>query len=204
MSFKVTARTVLQLGAELISSDSVAFYELIKNAFDAGSQRVFIDVRVRMDHGAYLSHSNALRDGVAESASAVESYRRRILDDVDTTAPGADDLIKGINLARSLRGLSSRLEEANYIQIRDRGHGMSTEDLEEIYLTIGTPHRRRQRASQSGNRSLRPDSRREGPGATVGNEARVAGRRFYHRQRGEAPQSAACRLATVYRRRPNG
>ena len=140
----------------MISSDSVAFYELIKNAFDAGSQRVFIDVRVRMDHGAYLSHSNALRDGVAESASAVESYRRRILDDVDTAAPGADDLIKRINRAQSLRALSRRLEEANYIQIRDRGHGMSTEDLEEIYLTIGTPHRRRQRASQSGNGSLRP------------------------------------------------
>ena len=66
MSFRVTARTVLQLGAELISSDSAAFYELIKNAFDAGSQRVFIDVCVRMDHGAYLSHSNALRSGVAE------------------------------------------------------------------------------------------------------------------------------------------
>lgn len=36
MPFRVTARTILQLGAELISSDAVAFYELIKNAFDAG------------------------------------------------------------------------------------------------------------------------------------------------------------------------
>lgn len=33
--FRITARTVLELGAELISSDIIAFYELIKNGFDA-------------------------------------------------------------------------------------------------------------------------------------------------------------------------
>ena len=38
MSFRVAARTLLHLGAELISSDAVAFYELIKNGFDAGSR----------------------------------------------------------------------------------------------------------------------------------------------------------------------
>ncbi len=156
MSFRVTARTVLQLGAELISSDSVAFYELIKNAFDAGSQRVFIDVCVRMDHGAYLSHSNVLHNGVAESASALEEYRRRILDDIDTAAPGADKLIKRIKQARTFPALSRRLEEANYVQIRDRGHGMSAQDLEEIYLTIGTPHRRRQRERRTKDGNLRP------------------------------------------------
>ena len=32
--FKICARTVLELGAELISSDVIAFYELIKNAFE--------------------------------------------------------------------------------------------------------------------------------------------------------------------------
>ena len=36
--FKVTARTVLELGSELISSDPIAFYELIKNGIDAGSK----------------------------------------------------------------------------------------------------------------------------------------------------------------------
>lgn len=48
MPFKVSARTILLLGAELISSDAIAFYELIKNAFDAGSPRVDIDVVARM------------------------------------------------------------------------------------------------------------------------------------------------------------
>ena len=42
MPFKVQARTLLHLGAELISSDAIALFELVKNAFDAriaGRQR---------------------------------------------------------------------------------------------------------------------------------------------------------------------
>ncbi|TIT27692.1 MAG: hypothetical protein E5W78_18125, partial [Mesorhizobium sp.] len=44
MAFKILARTLLELGAELISSDGVALYELIKNSVDAGSRRVRINV----------------------------------------------------------------------------------------------------------------------------------------------------------------
>lgn len=55
MPFRVMARTVIQLGAELISSDGVAFYELIKNAFDAGSPRVDIDVIVRRPYERSLA-----------------------------------------------------------------------------------------------------------------------------------------------------
>ena len=36
--FKIKARTVLELGSELISSDIIAFFELIKNSFDAGTK----------------------------------------------------------------------------------------------------------------------------------------------------------------------
>ena len=36
--FKIKARTVLELGSELISSDIIAFFELIKNGFDAGTK----------------------------------------------------------------------------------------------------------------------------------------------------------------------
>ena len=160
MSFRVTARTVLQLGAELISSDSVAFYELIKNAFDAGSRRVYIDVCVRMDHGAYILHTGAIRNGVSESTSSLETHKKRILNDIDTSAPGADDLIEKIERASSFSSLTRRMEEANYIQVRDSGHGMSAEDLEEIYLTIGTPHRRIQRSKQS--YSTAPDAHKDG------------------------------------------
>ena len=69
MAFKIAARTILHLGAELISSDAIAFYELIKNAFDAGSKRVRIAVIVRLSHeGSLLSRGAiaAARDGLAE------------------------------------------------------------------------------------------------------------------------------------------
>ncbi|MDE0369271.1 MAG: sensor histidine kinase [bacterium] len=149
MYFKVTARTIVQLGAELISSDSIAFYELIKNAFDAGSRTVFIDVHVRMDHGTYLSHVDAIRRAVDEGTTTLDYHRARILSDVDSAAPEVDQFIESIRRANSLSMLSRRLEEANYIQITDRGHGMSSKDLENVYLTVGTPHRRLQRSTQS-------------------------------------------------------
>ena len=39
-SFTFSARTILELGKELISSDEVALYELIKNGVDAGSKTI--------------------------------------------------------------------------------------------------------------------------------------------------------------------
>src|SRR4051794_27837036 len=44
MRFRFAARVVAQLGAELISSDDIAVYELVKNAFDAGSPTVTLTV----------------------------------------------------------------------------------------------------------------------------------------------------------------
>ena len=58
--FRVTGRTVLHLGAELISSDAVAFYELIKNSFDAGSEKVAIRILVRVPHDALQTAAQAV------------------------------------------------------------------------------------------------------------------------------------------------
>ena len=53
--FKITARTVLELGSELISSDIIAFYELIKNGFDAGTiDGVDIRFNIVIRRNAYL------------------------------------------------------------------------------------------------------------------------------------------------------
>ena len=38
--FQVAARTLIHLGSELITSDPIAIYELIKNAIDAKSPNV--------------------------------------------------------------------------------------------------------------------------------------------------------------------
>ena len=49
MAFKIKARSILHLGAELISSDSIALFELVKNAFDARSKNgVSISVKITL------------------------------------------------------------------------------------------------------------------------------------------------------------
>lgn len=45
-NFSVAARTLIHLGAELITSDEVALNELIKNSFDADSPRVRIEFHI--------------------------------------------------------------------------------------------------------------------------------------------------------------
>lgn len=63
MGFKFAARTLLELGKELISSDEVALYELIKNAIDAKSPRVEIVANIVLIHSHYLEALDALEDG---------------------------------------------------------------------------------------------------------------------------------------------
>src|SRR4051812_37738476 len=144
MPFRVTARTLLHLGAELISSDAVAFYELVKNAFDAGSPRVDVDVVVRIPNDAYQAN---LRRALAELSTGTEAgrtsvpfaeLRDEIAAAVDSTAPHAKDFREVLSQARNWEQLVNRIEEANYIDVVDTGSGMSRRQLTDVYLTIGT------------------------------------------------------------------
>lgn len=146
MAFKVTARTLLHLGAELISSDAVALYELIKNAFDAGSTSgVHIEVNVRLKGwpGVWPARLAKLT-----GAAAFKEAKIDLLADHDSTVPGAASWVKRLREADTAAALRAVVEEANEIIIRDTGHGMSKADLSEVYLTIGTRCRREERESQ--------------------------------------------------------
>ena len=145
MTFRMTARTILQLGAELISSDGVAFYELIKNAFDAGSRRVDLDLYTRLDYDSYISHHEAIVHSTDLSSSTLDYHKQQIIRSLLASAPQIEQFADRIRSADSKQVLLDRLEEANYILIQDTGHGMSYDDLSEIYLTIGTRHRLKQR-----------------------------------------------------------
>jgi signal transduction histidine kinase len=155
MYFKVTARTLLHLGAELISSDAVAFYELIKNGFDAGSPRVQIAVVVRIDPAALTAHLRRARtarkqagDNKPAQRASLAEQKDAILLDVDATAPDSLELEAAIGSARTWKALFAAIDEANYIEIVDTGSGMSLKDLEDIYLTIGTRHRQKEQQAQ--------------------------------------------------------
>lgn len=153
MHFKVTARTILQLGAELISSDAIAFYELIKNAFDAGSKNVTVRVVVRISQAIlddYFSQA-AEKDGDDEQFDEDEFIedKKFLTGKIDFEAPFADGLEQQLLAAKTPNKLKDILKGANYITIEDKGDGMSMSDLEDVYLTIGTRYRRKQREENS-------------------------------------------------------
>jgi len=143
MAFKIEARTILQLGAELISSDGVAFYELIKNAFDARTRKaVKIDIVVRVPDARFRLLKEALHQ---PKPGSLTTSRTAVLEAIDPTTPLASDLTTSVKAANSLGELRAILEEANYIDVADSGEGMSLRQLEDVYLTIGTRARLDQR-----------------------------------------------------------
>jgi signal transduction histidine kinase len=142
MAFKISARTILQLGAELISSDAVAFYELVKNAFDAGSEEVNIEIVIAYEFEEYRELMDVLR---GPDAVRLEPLRKKMRSSIQDGIPNQARLRSAIEQARSPQDLTSILEEANYIEIADTGSGMSLAELTENFLTIGTRSRLLQR-----------------------------------------------------------
>ena len=95
---RIAAHALRQLGAELITSDDVAFDELIKTAFDARSPRVTVNINASVDVHALevieqrlasdqMAHEEA-KERVAKSASPELSAdeRNQILRQTDRAA----------------------------------------------------------------------------------------------------------------------
>lgn len=143
--FRIAARTVLELGSELISSDIIAFYELIKNGFDAGT-KTGVDVKfdIVIPKHAVSTLSRAIRRGgnlaghraaieaeILESASdAAKGGFRKLID----AATDTDELLKVLRKAERLY---------NSIRVSDTGSGMSADDLTKVFLVIGTGSRKK-------------------------------------------------------------
>lgn len=166
MPFRVAARTLLQLGAELISSDAIAFYELIKNAFDAGSKRVDVQVVTciasrKMQELLEDVHRLEAGDARAPAADGLAAIRSAAAESVDMSAPTARAALHAILAAPDPRALREALEDANSISFSDTGEGMSLNELDLVYLTIGTRSRVEQRARRT--RDPRPGSAGERP-----------------------------------------
>ena len=158
MAFKVAARTVLELGAELISSDAVAIYELVKNAIDADSpDGVTIALGITLRHSDYIDAMSRISDALAHIdrrdrsalAGVVSELRASIIEQFLPDAPEdcRRSMTEALERAQSLSGLADELRESyrenNWIEFRDTGRGMSRDDLLRAYLVIGTPSRKR-------------------------------------------------------------
>lgn len=156
MSFRVAARAVLELGAELISSDAVAIYELVKNAIDAASKNgVAIEFRVTLRHSDFVdflqkidSLIGAESNGAAIKPTALSDLKKSIKAAIVTDAPRvvrttfAGSLTKAATLAELKQALIDAYKQHNWIEFRDTGVGMSKADILKHYMVIGTPSRR--------------------------------------------------------------
>ena len=142
MTFKFAARTILELGKELISSDEVALYELIKNAVDARSPRVEIAVSVQLTHSSY--RETVARVTEKGQKREVMDYLRGALVDPDSedSRELLTDLSESDTRRTFLESLESFYNSTNYVEVRDTGHGMSLADLTNVFLRIGTHSRR--------------------------------------------------------------
>lgn len=143
MAFEITARTILQLGAELITSDAVAIYELVKNAVDAQSKDgVDIEFEIVLSPADYKDFQIE-----ANSNSELSALKSFIDSKLRTNAPPSsvqkfrDALTAAGTVAQLLTSAEVCFRRLNRIIVSDRGHGMSLLDLKKIYLTIGTTNR---------------------------------------------------------------
>jgi signal transduction histidine kinase len=164
--FKVTARTVLELGSELISSDIIAFYELIKNGFDAKTtEGVDIKFNIVLRRNSYLSlrarTERARKIALEESKKSTGTKTKTVASDtVETIVTSALRLLATDADLGHLQRAQSLLEQAstyqkiekaleaiynmNSITVSDRGSGMSIQDLQNSFLVIGTPSRKKE------------------------------------------------------------
>ena len=143
--FKVMARSVLELGSELISSDVIAFYELIKNSFDAGT-RNGVDIRFQIVLGlrAYRELCRHLQVSDVALEDAYEQIADKLHSDAGTIY---DRALEHLDDAESIEELQNALDETyelNRITVSDTGSGMSKEELESVFLVIGTSSRKRE------------------------------------------------------------
>lgn len=155
MPFKVSARMILELGAELIGSDGVAFYELIKNAFDAKSEHVEVDIITRVKLSVadmlYSAADKAEAEGKkAKSSQEFKQLQSAVLDQLPDTKEN-DQLRLDVQNAKSWAALKMSVDMLNYIRFTDYGQGMTIDDLSDIYLVLGTRNRLREKADRDVN-----------------------------------------------------
>lgn len=137
--FRIAARALRQLGAELITSDDIALNELIKNAIDAKSQRVTISIRNPFSSTLKAILSKMLNEKVSlDECSAI--LKSNLVDSLDYEL---EQKILNDFVFKSKNEISLALQKIfdKYckIIIKDTGIGMTKDDLQDSFLVIGTP-----------------------------------------------------------------
>ncbi len=145
MAFKFAARTLLELGKELISTDEVALYELIKNSIDAKSEVVVIEFNICL----LRAHFEEALEGLQKN-KPLDAIRDRLKGQLlpDSAGEIRSAFISALDAAKDRasfkEALGSAYASSNWIEVRDKGVGMSLGDLNDVYLTVGTRSKRKE------------------------------------------------------------
>lgn len=142
--FNVKARVLLELGAELISSDEIALYELIKNAIDAGSEKIIIRAHSWLKHSDYLELQADIADFNRPLSTAQVTKWAEIYLSADANDAFKSNFVKALTGATStaaMQALRDIYSNCTYIEVEDFGDGMTKKQLDVNFLTIGTPNR---------------------------------------------------------------
>lgn len=142
--FRFAPRALLELGKELISTDEVAIYELIKNGIDAGSENVETEARVIVPYSAYRAVIEEL-ETKKDLGSLLDGMVAKVIPGTkfEDIAEFFDPIRKQVGNKDNFRkALETAYRKCNWIEIRDSGEGMSLKKLNDVYLTVGTRSRR--------------------------------------------------------------
>ncbi|OYU91638.1 MAG: hypothetical protein CFE29_01805 [Bradyrhizobiaceae bacterium PARB1] len=142
--FRFAPRALLELGRELISTDEVAIYELIKNGIDAGSADVETEARIVLPYSAYQAALVAL-DAKKGTDVVLAGLTAKIVSPtpLERIAEFLEPIRKqSADPGKFRAALRQSYVEHNWIEIRDTGEGMSLAKLNDVYLTVGTRSRR--------------------------------------------------------------
>ena len=90
MGFRFAARTIIELGKELISSDEVALYELLKNSIDAQSERVEIVLNVCLKSSDYREAIARIREEKQSRTDVIDFLRSVLIDECSQRLPCVD------------------------------------------------------------------------------------------------------------------
>lgn len=142
ITFKIAARTLRHLGADLITSEEMALNELMKNSFDAGSPRVKIEISYPLD---YLTIKNNLEKFIKHEISKTElliklnekskAYHHESKPCTEFLT-WLEENLSNINETNH-KDFLSKIKEYYFIKVTDSGHGMTKEELENVFMTIG-------------------------------------------------------------------
>lgn len=155
--FRIAARALRQLGAELITSDDVALNELIKNSFDARSPRVSIEILSSADLSALELLEEQISAGRVTRTEAQERVEKSIAEDLSPQLRAAliKEMLANIDTPSKFLAYIEDVRQAQMIRIVDTGIGMSADDLKDRFLVIGTPGKFiEKKSSKKGDRPI--------------------------------------------------